>query len=683
VKLIKSLFKLIAVMSVFVLLVVATPVAAISWVSRELSRAWQEMPSELKVMQSPQRTHVYAVDGKTLIAIFYDENRHDVKFEDINVNMRNAMVASEDEDFFVHRGYSVRGIIRAFVSNSQGGDTQGASTITQQYVRQALTYYATTPAEIIKATEDTPARKLREIKYATALEKEYTKEQILELYMNIAYFGNRSYGIYAASQTYFNTTPDKLTPAQASLLAGLVKAPSDYDPAVKSNRKAALDRREYVLSQMVENGFLTQAQVIEAKRTPLNFVGKQTPNGCISTFQVKQLGAGFFCDYLRRWWLDNKLFGKHEYERSMKLYQGGYKVISTLDVKIQKSANKNVRNQPKQVTGRERITDKSKLAFTMSVIEPGTGRVLALATNRTFSNKKESGKTTNPLMSGSEQVHGFQAGSTFKLFTLLAALEKGYSPDYTIDTQDVYESKYVVSSGTCAPRYCTKNSNPEWMSGPRDMYTGFGRSVNTYFVPLQERVGATSAVNMARKLGVKFSARGGKSHPSDYEFSRDPQLSRSWGPFTLGVSAVTSMELAGAYATPMAKGKYCEPVPVVSLIDRHGNKTDVKSQCKQAIKESTAIKAMKIMECPMGGSGSGNCDGGTAEYVRGFVGRTVYGKTGTTDGSKGTSVVECTAKICVAGIMADPDRPLKPRVRPGHYALNYGSAQVIIDSRRW
>src|SRR5581483_8258894 len=178
--------------------------------------AFDNLPSVLTVQQSPQITYVYASDGKTLLTTFYDENRRDIPITDVAPVMKEAMVASEDTRFYQHNGVDIKGVARAFVNNQSGGSQQGASTLTMQYVRQAIEYSSTSPQEIVDATADTPGRKLREMHYALALEKQLTKDQILERYLNIAPFGSGAFGIYAASEVYFGVAPRDLTLGEAA-----------------------------------------------------------------------------------------------------------------------------------------------------------------------------------------------------------------------------------------------------------------------------------------------------------------------------------------------------------------------------------------------------------------------------------------------------------------------------------
>jgi membrane peptidoglycan carboxypeptidase len=191
-----------------------------------------QLPSQLRDFSSPQITRIFASDNKTQIAVMYDEFRSDVPLKDISPNMQNAIIAAEDREFYHHNGVDLKGVARAFVNNNQGGGTkQGASTLTMQYVRMSLAYSATNPQEVVDATTDTPKRKITEMKYALQVEKQLTKQQILERYLNVAPFGNQAYGVYAASQVYFNKKPKDLTVPEAALLAGMVKAPTSFNPA--------------------------------------------------------------------------------------------------------------------------------------------------------------------------------------------------------------------------------------------------------------------------------------------------------------------------------------------------------------------------------------------------------------------------------------------------------------------
>ncbi len=212
------------------------------------------------------------------------------------------------------------------------------------------------------------------------------------------------------------------------------------------------------------------------------------------------------------------------------------------------------------------------------------------------------------------------------------------------------------------------------------MWTGFGKSVNTWFVPLEEQVGADKVVDVAKRLGVQFRARSGdKNHPLDYEFANEPGYAAQWGAFTLGVSAATPLDMANAYATVVADGLYCEPLPVVTITDYSGNKLDAANpRCKQAISVEAARGAADAARCPVGDQSTyGKCAGTTAQATKGIVGKPVAGKTGTTDGDKTAALIVMTRDIAVAGIIADPDNPFHSPY--SHNEVNAAVAYTVKD----
>lgn len=680
----------------------AFPAVAMSGLAAKAgAQAFDELPSELTVRRSPQITYVYANDGKTLLTSLYDENRRDVPLSDVPTIMRNAIIAAEDQRFYKHNGVDIQGVARAFVANQQKGEvSQGASTITMQYVRLAISYSASNPQQVVDASADTNARKLREMRYALAVEKQLSKDQILERYLNIAAFGNSAFGIYAASQVYFGKAPKDLKIEEAAMLAGLVKAPSSYNPAVADHLKDAVNRRNWVLDQMIKTGAITEAQGQAAKASELKVTGKSSPNGCVSVSPKD--GAGFFCDFLQRWWQDQEAFGSTPYERENRLKTGGYTIISSLDPPTQAAAKANVElHLPTMNKGKPEWR-----ALMIAAIEPGTGKVRALATNRNYKiddpdkpangahtdpAKKKLGirgnypNTVNPLMSGGGDIYGYQAGSAFKIFTMTAALENSFPLSYTINATSPYKSNYIIESSSDAACpgthfYCPVNANPGWMNGSRTMWSGFGRSVNTFFVPLEERVGAEKAVEMAKRLGIQFRS------PLDASFAATPEAAHQWGAFTLGVSQTTPLELANAYATLAADGKYCEPIPVEEIRDHNGNRLDVGNpRCRQAVRTEVAQAAIDAARCPVGDQSMlGKCDGATfadgkSKYVKNFP---VAGKTGTTDGEKAASLVMTTRQLTVGGMMADPDTPQNPPAKFSHNEVNPAVAKTLRDAMK-
>ncbi|GIF20731.1 membrane peptidoglycan carboxypeptidase [Actinoplanes tereljensis] len=600
-----------------------------------------ELPTQLLTPSSAQVTRVYANDGKTLITTFYDEDRHDVALGQIATVMQNAMVAAEDVRFFEHGGVDVKGVARALVNDARAGTAeQGASTLTMQYVRNVLKEDPSlTAAERAAATEDTPARKLKEISYAIALEQKLSKQQILQNYLNIVYFGDGAYGIEAASRRIFGTTPAKLDLAQAALIAGIAQSPDAYNPVGTGSQTKAKARQEYVLSAMEKAGMITAAQHKAATAEKLKYSGKTQPNGCVAA-AGKANGWGFFCDYVQRWWDTQTQFGATSTERDAALRRGGYTIVTTLDPAVQKQASE----QARSVYG----LNSSKVA-PIAAVEAGTGKVLALAINRKYSTAKGTENTVNPLISGSSGVTGYPYGSTFKMFTMLAALEAGMPLNSGFDSPAKYQSQYPASgAGTCNGYYCPGNSNPSWMDGYRTMWNAFGRSVNTYFVHLEEQVGSAAAVAMAKKLGISFAAK------SDADMAANS--ADQWGSFTLGVIDTTPLEMAAAYAAVASEGTYCSPLPVNSITGPDGTKVSLPSNCKQVLDPEVARAATDAARCPVGQQSTyGKCDGGTATSVNSiFGGRPVAGKTGSTEDNTTESFVGFTRKAVVAGIAADP-----------------------------
>jgi len=637
------------------------PAVALSGLAAKAgAKGFAELPTELKQQTAPQLSRVYASDGKTQIAVLYDEFRSDVPLKDISVNMQNAIVAAEDHNFYQHHGVDFKGLARAFVNNRRGGDQQGASTLTMQVVRMSLAYSATSPAEVVAATAKTTERKLAEMKYALELEKQLTKQQILERYLNIAPFGNGAYGIYAASQVYFGKKPKDLDVADAALLAGMVKGTTMFDPTTKDGYPRAKNRRDYVLNDMLSLGYITPDAVKKARAKGIPRSTKSVGSGCTA---VSPNDWGFFCDYFQRWWLSQPAFGDNTYDRERRLKSGGYRIVTTLDIEAQRAARKRITQQR---------DDDSVNALLLAAVQPGTGKVRALAANRKFKlptaadpnplssdpKKRERGvratypNTTNPIITGGGDINGYQAGSVFKMFTMVAALENGFGLDYSINTTPRYISPLYLDSGApaeCGGHYCPSNSSSK-EQGPYNMWTGFGASVNTYFVPLQEQVGAEKVVDVAQRFGVQFR------EPREKELAT--KYAHDWGSFTLGVSASTPLDIANAYATLAADGKYCEPTPIEEITTHTGQKVKVgQPRCTQATSVDVARKALDAARCPVGDRAQlGSCGGtGTARATHGIVGHPVFGKTGTTDAEKTASLVVGTTSIVVAGYLVNPD----------------------------
>ncbi|MGK5685264.1 transglycosylase domain-containing protein [Actinoplanes sp. URMC 104] len=649
-------------LTALVLSAAAFPAVALGGlVAKAGAEEFASLPSTIVQQSAPQVTRVFAADGKTPIAVIYDEFRSDVPIKQISVNMQNAIVAAEDHKFYEHNGVDVKGIARAFVNNSQGGDQQGASTLTMQYVRMAQAYGARTAQEVIDATKDSPERKIAEMKYALQVEKDLDKKEILRRYLNLAPFGNGAYGVYAGSQVYFRKSPKDLTIAEAALLAGMVKAPTAFDPTTPGGYPQALDRRNWIIDNMVALGQITKAEGEAAKKVKLGRTANRPGNGCTS---VATNSWGFFCDYFYRWWLEQPAFGANAYERERRLKTGGYKIVTSLDVKAQNAARHEITRK---------IKDTNRNAVVLAGVEPGTGHVKTLATNRKFklddgSNPPSSNpaarragaratypNTTNPIITGGGDIDGYQAGSVFKMFTMVAALENGFELDHPITSGSTYKSNYPVAAGSPAAcpgttNYCPSNSSPN-TKGTFNMWSGFGKSVNTYFVPLQEQVGAEKVIDVSKRFGMVYRSS------SDRDLMKTEEAAHQFGAFTLGVTSSTPLDIANAYATLAGDGMYCAPTPIKQITEADGTKIKAgQPSCRRATDPDVARKALDAARCPVGDRAQlGNCSGATEPDAYATIRHPIFGKTGTTDANRTASLVVGATSLVVAGYMVNPD----------------------------
>ena len=602
--------------------------------ARDSISSFEDLPRDFREPALPVRTRVYAADG-TKIATVFEENRKEVSLEKVAPIMQQAVVAIEDSRFYEHNGFDPRGFLRAAVTNvTAGGVAQGGSTLTMQYVKNVLVTAAEDEEEQAAAKEDTITRKLREIRYAMALEKRLTKEEILQNYLNISYYGAKAYGVEAASQRYFSKSAKDLELVEAATLAGIVQQPSRFDPT--RNPRQSQERRDVVLNRMAELGYITVEEARAAKATDVEdyLDPKIQYNGCTTSF------APYFCDYAIRQVTQMQAFGATPEERQAAWNAGGYKVYTTLDMKAQKAATKAVREAipPK---------DPSRKAAAIAMITPGTGDVRAMAQNRDWGTNKSNDKwwetTYNyavDLADGGTQ--GMQAGSTFKLFTIVAALEKGVSPYTVINSppQKVFTGFVGCSgdlltgpdSGGDAP-WTVNNSTS---SGNFDMFRGAAYSVNTYFVELERQAGVCETVEAARKLGVR---------PANGSDLTNAEVAS----FTLGSTGVSPLTLANAYATVSAHGVYCEPRAITRIVDRDGKELPVPApKCEQAISRNVADAAAAVLTNVVDGTISGRTGAPMS------LGRDTTGKTGTIDSNAAVWFAGATPDLGAAVWVGDP-----------------------------
>src|SRR5215212_419129 len=430
-----------AVMGVVVAGLVIPFAGVLGIASKSLSHTVESLPAELRTQPLAQQTKIVDPRGQT-IATLYDENRINVPLSQISRKMVKGIVAIEDYRFYQHGALDLKGTLRALITNqSTGGVVQGGSSITQQMVKMTLLSQAKTAKERKAATADTYARKLTELRYAIAFEQQYSKDWILERYLNIAYFGDGAYGVQAAARHYFGTNAKDLTWLQGATLAGLVKNPTDYDPLRNPDRY---------------------------KKQPLGLHPVATPNGCLNS------SAPFFCDYVVNYLEHDPALGKTVDARRKLLYTGGLTIHTTIDQRFRKAADSSVHRH---------VFPKDQAIGALAMIQPGTGDVKALAQSRPMGRDAAAGQTflnyTVPQKYGDSA--GFQPGSTFKVFVLAAAIEQGIPLTERIPapaTVNIPMSEYRVCGGQSFTSTDTWSVHTSTISGTMDLYEGTQQSVN-------------------------------------------------------------------------------------------------------------------------------------------------------------------------------------------------------------
>jgi membrane peptidoglycan carboxypeptidase len=605
------------------------------------------LPTELATPTPPTRSTVYMANGKVL-AYFYDENRIPVALNKIAPVMRQAQLAIEDHRYYEHGALDLKGTLRALVRNSTSDvGTQGGSSITQQYVKmvqiEACQTKGASDTAIKKCVDEARAptmeRKVRELRYAIALEKRLSKDQILTNYLNIAYYGDGAYGVEAAAKHYYNTSASKLDLSQAAMLAGLVQNPDANNPM--NNKAAALDRRDVVLNRMQELGLVTAAEVKKAKGEGFS-TGKvkRIVQGCVGTRYP------FLCDYVRRTLEQSPSLGDNVRERNLMLDRGGLKIYTAIDPKSQDLAQKRVSSV---------VGAKDPLISTMNMIQPGTGLIVASAQSRPVmgSNKKK-GETYFNLSAPSELggIQGYQAGSTFKAFTMAAAFEKGIPITKKYDARSPYDFTGRVfdtcrgkNTGKQYGKYAPKNSVPGH-SKTIGMTEAAEYSVNTYFIQLELDAGMCGVTKMAEKLGVKVGhPLGGKPVDIVKEYQDFPS-------FTLGVAEVSPLSMAEAYATFASGGIHCSPIIVSKIVNPKGKKIDVPSaNCKRVIDKDVADGVNKVLKSVI--------DKGTGTPARVYGDIDQAGKTGTINSNNAVWFAGYTPEIAAVS-MISIDNTRKP-----------------------
>ncbi|MEU4541186.1 transglycosylase domain-containing protein [Streptosporangium sp. NPDC023825] len=579
-------------------------------------------PAELAEPPLAEKTTVLDARGRP-IAQFWDVYREVVPLGRVSGVMKAAIVSIEDYRFYEHGAIDLEGTVRALAKNlSSGGVSQGGSGITQQYVKQVLLNTAVTGKEKEKALEASYARKLTELRYAMGVERKYTKDQILEKYLNIAYFGAGANGIEAAARRFFGVRASRLNLWQAATLAGAVQLPTATDPeGGGENRRRLLKRRDVVLDRMAELGAITPRQAAAAKAKKLGYRGTPLPGNCTAS------PYPYFCVYVREEFLRDPAFGRTAEERARLLYRGGLTIRTTLDPRMQAAAEKAV--------GRHVHASDDPVAAE-ALVQPGTGMIKAMAASREYGTSARRNEMSYNIVADTDHggIGGFQAGSTFKTFTLITALKQGMRIDDGFTVGNGYRASGYADFKNCAgenigdPTHTV--TNDEGSPGFKSLQTGTWQSVNTFFMELERRVGLCDTVRTARSLGIKRA---------------DDRKLREYETFTLGINEMDPVTVAAAYAAIGARGKYCAPMAVTRVTDRNGRTTGHRPKCRQVLDPGIADATAHIL--------SGVFTKGTMRAVGG-IGRDAAGKTGTNDDQASAWFAGFTPDLAGAVSIGDP-----------------------------
>lgn len=585
---------------------------------------FDEVPAELVPGPLSEQSQIYASDGKTKLATFYVQNRIVVPLDKVSEHMKSAVISIEDERFYEHGGVDPEGISRAALKNFGGGATQGASTLTQQYVKNVLIEEADRSGDIfgiLEAREDSLTRKLREAKLAIALEKEMSKDEILQGYLNIAQFGTSVYGVETASRHYFNKSSSKLSVVEAATIAGITKAPGQFDPL--ENPGKAEERRNLVIGKMWQLGYITTEERDQALATKLadSLHVQPLDVGCESA-----KGAAFFCDYVIKEVMSSPEFGETRDDRFNLLYRGGLQIITTLDIKKQRAAEATI-------TDAVPANDPSQLEGAITSVEPGTGKILAMAQNIPYDAGAEPAARHTSLNYSADNAHGgsrgFQAGSNFKPYILAEWLRSGrqlYDP--------ISASAYSTQVSSFQVQPCKKSLGGDtWdvgnvegsTSGMTDVLTGTFQSLNTVYARMSHELNLCNIAGTAWDAGFRPTTSSDPA-PRLIDVPKETDID-VFAPMVLGTQSTTPVYQAASYATFASGGIYCAPIAILEVRERDGAKMKVPgSDCKQTLEPAVANTVAFAMTKVFG-------SGGTAYKLNGGLsdGRPVAGKTGTTN----------------------------------------------------
>lgn len=616
------------------------------------TEVFEELPAELEVLPPSQQSVILAADGST-IATFYAENRIVVPITKMSQHIQDAIVSIEDKRFFEHKGVDVAGMGRAFIKNVLGQSLEGASTLTQQYVKNALLETAIQKGDekaAKKATEPTLTRKLKEAKYAVALEKKLSKEEILQNYLNIASFGSKVYGVEAASRYYFGHPASELTLDESTLLAGITQSPVTLDPVL--NPEKAKIRQNVVASVMLDQKKITQEDYKRIKETPVEKLLNVHDNqqGCATAGT-----ASYFCSYVVHEIEKSESLGKNEAERRKLLLRGGLTIKTTLDPQKQEEAFK-------AATQYVPVNDPSNVKVSVTSIEPGTGNIVAMVQNTQWGSPTEENPTATQVSFAADQLHGGgygkQTGSTFKVFTLAEWFNNGYGG------YDKLGGKFFYPAGAwnipCAPENTANYSFKDaFGKGAKEttVMQGTQQSLNSVYMAMAQRLNLCNITGLAEKMGVKHGdTKPIVTHPSAI----------------LGSNEVPPLYMTNAFATFASRGKYCKPKAILEVIKQDGTKMPITHEpCQQVIDQLVIDKANIVLNRTWAG------------YTAPLAGRQAAAKTGSTDNNTNLWFIGYTPNLATGVWIghSEGDVPLLNVTIGGrYYPIVWGET---IGSRIW
>jgi membrane peptidoglycan carboxypeptidase len=596
---------------------------------------FDSLPETIEIDRQREQNRIYATqDGQPVqIATTFDQNRESVLWEQVSEFAKSAAVSGEDQRYYEHGGIDLQGIARAAITNvASGGVEEGASTITQQYVKNTFIQEALdldTEEERDEAYElaidPSFDRKVKEMKLAISLEKRYTKEEILLAYLNIANFGGNTYGIEAAAKRYFATTALNLTPAQAASLIAIVQSPGVLRLDYPENLPANQVRRDFILGMMLKDAAITREQYNEAVATPLDattVIITEPAQGCAAANDH----ARFFCDYVLNLVEDLPALGADETERAENFKHGGYEIYTSLDLGLQIPA------QDLSWQYADKNATSLQLGSATSSVEVGTGRILIMAQNKDYNNTEGGGGASATAVNFNTDrdyggSSGFQPGSTYKVFTLLNWLQNDHGLNEVVDgsPRTVPSAAFTDSCG--GPWYGPYPfKNDDSFGGQMTAATATQRSVNGAFISMALKLDLCEIKNTAESLGV---------HRAD----GSPLMTNPSS--VLGTNEIAPLTMAAAYAGIASGGTFCDPIAVDRIVGPTGEELPGQiANCRAALDPDVAHTAAFAMSKVMtDGTGRTSNPNNGVEYI---------GKTGTTDSSNQTWMVGATTRVATA-----------------------------------